>query len=138
MRTMSWAPLLSVTVVTSRFSRVGVHDPDVVSLGELSGGRGGDRGAEGRDGGADRGAGRRQPVVGRGASASLYQPAGVRLVDDDPGSTIGAATVSGTEVAVQCTGRRGLAPVVHALTVAGRFGWPVSKQRGCAARCRSR
>jgi hypothetical protein len=40
MRTLSSAPLLSVTVVTSRFSRVGVHDPDVVSLGELSVGSG--------------------------------------------------------------------------------------------------
>ena len=32
MRTMSCAPLLSVTVVTSRFSRAGVHNPDVVSM----------------------------------------------------------------------------------------------------------
>ena len=30
----------SVTVVTSRFSRVGVHNPDMVSIGELSGGSG--------------------------------------------------------------------------------------------------
>ena len=40
MRTMSSAPLLSVTVVTSRFSGAGVHNPDVVSIGELSGGSG--------------------------------------------------------------------------------------------------
>jgi hypothetical protein len=33
MRTMSWAPLLSATVATSRFSRAGVHYPDMVSIG---------------------------------------------------------------------------------------------------------
>ena len=37
MRTMSSAPLLSVTVVTSRFSRAGAHNPDVVSIAGLSG-----------------------------------------------------------------------------------------------------
>ncbi len=104
----------SVTVVTSRISRPVVDNPDVVSIGSLSGcghGAGGSGvvigDAGGRDGVADRGAGRRRPVAGRGADAGLYQPAGVRLVDDDPGSTISAPTVSATEVAVQGARWRG-------------------------------
>jgi len=36
MRTMSSAPLLSMTVVTSRVSRAGVHNPDMVSIGDPS------------------------------------------------------------------------------------------------------
>ncbi len=99
-----------MTVVASRFSRAGVHNPDVVSVGEPSGcghstGRsgGGDRGADGRDGVADRAAGRRQPVVGRGAGAGLRRPGGVRLVDDVTGSGISAPPVSATDVAVQGT-----------------------------------
>jgi hypothetical protein len=103
-----------VTVVTSRFSRAGVHNPDVVSLGGLSGCGygaggvgGGDRGAGGWNGVADRAAGRREPVVGRGGGAGCASPEVFDSSMTITGPTFSAPTVSATEVAVQGTRRQG-------------------------------
>jgi len=81
MRSMSWAPLLfgdggGVEVFPRRCAqpRHGVHRRAVGVRAQHRAVGGGDRGADGRDGVADRAAGRRQPVVGRGAGAGCASP----------------------------------------------------------------
>ncbi len=127
MRTMSSVPLWfgdggDVAVFGRRCaqSRRGVH------WRAVWGGRGGDRGTEGRDGVADRGAGRRQPVVGRGAGAGLRQPGGARLVDDDYRLGHQRPDRVGHRGGRPGHPPAGFPPIV---TVVGLFGRPATKQR---------
>ena len=103
-----------MTVVTSRFSRAGVHNPDVVSIGGLSGCGYGAGGSGVVIAAPAAGMARliAAPVAVGGWWARAPAPVctSPEVVDSSmtiTGSGISAATVSATEVAVQGARQRG-------------------------------